>query len=187
MKHVWPVFMMVLMIIPVASQAFDGERKGVVIGGGLGVAPVARWSNGYDNERAVALAMHIIAGYAWNSDNMLVYEINCSLFASEQYNSDWLWGSGDLVTTQGFEGASWYHHFGRPGRSFFTAAGLGLFIFDRGRNYHSDPGAGYLLGSGFEFLCHFQLGAYLSGGRTFDAGRSFAHMNFSLLLSGVVY
>ncbi len=187
MKHILPTLLIVLLIAPAVSSAQDGGRKGGVGGGGLGVAPVARWSDGYFHEDVAALAVHLLGGYAWNDNDMIVLEMNGTAFASKEYNSEWLFGSDDLLTSQSFEGAAWYHYYGRPGRAFFSATGLGLFAFDRGRNYHSDHGAGYLLGGGYEFLRHFQFGLYLSGGRTFDAGRNFTHTNFSLLLTGIMY
>ncbi len=186
MKRALPVLLIVVVMMLLTSSASGGLRKGIV-GGGLGVAPVARWSDGYFHERVSALALHLMGGYAWNENNMLVLEMNGTAFASKEYNSEWLWGSDDLLTSQFFEGAAWYHYFGPAGNSLFTVAGLGLFVFDRGRHYHNDPGGGYLIGGGYEFFRHFQIGLYLSGGRTFDAGQSFGHNNLNLLASAVAF
>jgi len=176
-----------LAMLPAASSAFDGNRKGLVLGGGVGVSPVARWSTEGIGESMVGLGMHIVAGYAWDEHNVIVYEGNLTFFSSDYYNSTSLFGSSSLLSAQGIDAASWYHYAGPAGRSFFTVVGLGLCVFDRGEAYHSDSGGGYLLGGGYEFARHFQVGLYFSGGRTFDAGHDFAHRHLSLLVSGFVF
>jgi hypothetical protein len=177
----------VLAVLPVASSAFDGERKGIVLGGGVGLSPMARWSTELASESKFGVGLHFFAGYAWDEQNMIGYENNGTVYHSDYYNSDSLVGSGDLLTAQGFQGASWYHYWGQRARAFFTAVGLGLCEFSRGEGYHSDPGGAYLLGAGYQFTRRLQAGFYFSAGRTADAGPDFAHRHLSLLVSGMVF
>jgi hypothetical protein len=187
MKCILPMLIALLVILPITSSAFDGERKGLAVGGGLGVAPVAQFSTKGNFGRSTGLALQFVVGYAWSSHNLLALEVNGAFYANDQFNSSSLLSEEDFLTSQGFEGAAWYHYFGTEGESLFTATGLGLYSFNRGRHYHSDRGAGYLIGGGFEFLPHFQIGLYFSGGRTFDAGHNFGHKHFSILISGVKF
>lgn len=186
MKRFLEALCVVLAMLPVTSSAFDGNRKGFVLGGGLGVSAIARWSCGVDGEHKVGFGYHFLAGYGWDQNDLLVYEANGALYHS-LYNSDSLIGSGSLLTSQGFQGAVWCHYYGPAGRSPFTAVGLGFYSFYRGEDYHSDPGAGYLIGGGYEFTPHVQAELYFSGGRTFDAGRSFGHNHLNVLVSGIAF
>lgn len=176
-----------LVVLPAVAGVFDGERRGIVLGGGLGVSPVARWSAWGRSEDMVSLGMHMFGGYAWDERNMAGYELNIAIYNSDSFNSDSLLGSGDLLTSQGFQGASWYHFLGPPGQAFFTAVGLGFCVFDRGEGYHSSPGVAWLLGAGYTFTRRLQAGIYYSAGRTSDAGHDFAHRHLSLLVSGFVF
>ncbi len=187
MKRLLPVLMIVLLMIPVASSAFDGERKGFALGGGLGVAPVAQFTTEGNSGRSAGLALQFVLGYAWDNHNLTALEFNGAGYSNSQFNNSSLMSSSSFLTSQSFNGAAWYHYFGTEGKSLFTATGLGLYSFNRGPRYHSDRGAGYLIGGGFEFLPHFQIGLYFSGGRTFDAGHNFDHKHFSILLTGIKY
>jgi len=172
---------------PFAAAAFDGNRKGIVLGGGVGLSPIARWSTEFASESKFGVGLHFFAGYAWNEQNMIGYERNVTVYHSDYYNSDSLVGSGDLLTAQGFQGASWYHYWGQLTRAFYTVVGLGLCEFSRGGGYHSDLGGAYLLGAGYQFTRRLQAGIYFSAGRTSDAGPDFAHRHLSLLVSGMVF
>jgi hypothetical protein len=172
-----------LVSSPFAAAAFDGNRKGIVLGGGMGLSPTARWSAELASECKFGVGVHFFAGYAWDEQNMVGYEKNGTVYHSKYYNSDSLVGSGDLLTAQGFQGASWYHYWEQPARALFTVVGLGFCEFDRGEGYHSDPGGAYLLGTGYQFTRRLQAGLYYSAGRTSDAGHDFAHRHLSLLVS----
>lgn len=189
-KRVLMALLVVLTMLPVATlafTAFDGNRKGIVLGGGLGVSPVARWSQDGLGESMVGFGLQMVAGYAWNEHDMIVYENNVTMYSSEYFKSGGFWGSERLLMRQGFEGASWYHYWGSPHRAVFTVGGLGSCIFDRSENYHSDARGAYLLGAGCEVSRHFQVGLYYSGGCTDDAGREFSHRHVSVLVSGVAF
>lgn len=176
-----------LVVVSAASSAdsavFDDDRRGVVLGGGLGLSPVARWSAGGDGESMVGVGMHVFVGYAWAATDMIGFEDNSAIYSSDDFNSDSLIGSGDLLSRQGFRGASWYHYWGRAGSQVFTACGLGFCVFDRGEGYRSEAGGAYLLGIGSSFARHLQAGLYYAAGRTADGGRDFSHRHLSILVS----
>lgn len=179
------------LLIASTACGFDGNRKGFVLGGGLGVVPVAHWKVDADffginlpeiEEDRVGVGLHFVIGGAFDEHNMLVYEGNASGFKSELLDE----GVG-----QGFNGAAWYHYFGDPGKTAFTTLGLGLYSFKVGDYDPTNAGGALLLGGGYEFSRHWQVGVYLTFGKTTDSvgplSADFEHANLSILFSGIAY
>jgi hypothetical protein len=173
---------MLLVLMISSAYSFDNNRKGFVLGGGVGFAPVAKWE--VDNltiidDSNTGFGLNLVIGYAWDENNMIVYEGNVVGFKSVSIN-----------IVQGFNGAAWYHYFGPTGKTFFSTAGLGVYIFDPEDLKQNDLGGAILLGGGYEFSPHWQVGAYLSAGKTKDpdfSAISYNHVNFSILISGVAF
>lgn len=189
MRNLLSLVVMVAVVVACTSgaQAFDGQRKGFVLGGGLGIAPVASWDSGFPlfEESKAGLGLNILIGYAWDEQNMIVYEGN-----GVGYKSDF----GDANITQMFNGAVWYHYFGPKGKSFFTSAGLGVyqFVFEFQSGSFSasgsnDVGGAILLGAGYEFSPHYQVAAYVSSGKTSEPGFDYDHTHVSILFSAVAF
>lgn len=182
------VLTLVMLVVLIASSvsAFDGMRKGFVLGGGLGFSPYTTWSfseelfgfNVNFDESNVGIGLNLVIGYAWDEYNMLVYEGNVT-----GANSDLL----DETISQGFNGASWYHYFGPQGKSFFTVVGLGFYVNKVGDYDADDPGGGYLFGGGYEFARHVQAAVYFSGGQTKSDGVTIGHNHFSILIGAVAF
>jgi len=180
----------VVMLLASSAMAFDGQRKGFVLGGGLGLAPAATWKADLNvtpelEDSGPGVGVQIVIGYAWDEHNMIVYEANAAGYNSTAYGVD-------FTAYQGFNGASWYHYFGPKGKTVFTAAGLGVYSFRgeldyNGADFENDPGGGVLGGVGYEFSPHWQVGAFVSAGRTTDAGIDFDHAHINVLISGVAF
>lgn len=184
MRHSGLLLLVTFLLIACSAMAFNGERRGFVLGGGLGFAPMASWSYDYgpanfDDSKA-GVAAHLVIGHAWDDFNMIVYEGNVA-----GYSTEVVWD--DQTVSQGFNGASWYHYFRPAGRSAFTAVGLGLYVFDVEDYDANDPGFGMLLGGGYEFARHWQVGGYFSFGQTSSDGADINHSHFSVLVSGVAF
>ncbi len=187
MKRTAAVTMLMAMIFVSSSAGFDNHRQGFVLGGGIGFAPFAKWSVedsflghtvfGADETRA-GVGINILIGYAWDEKNMIVYEGNAAGYWSEYR---------DESIGQGFGGAAWYHYYGPKGKSGFTTAGLGLYSFDPEDRDANDAGFGVLLGGGYEFARHWQVGGYLSFGSSSYYGLDYRHSHFSVLVSGVAF
>ena len=176
------VLIVVVLVVLLASSvsAFNGLRKGFVLGGGLGVTPMARVSSGDYDRTKVGAGGHIVIGYAWDEFNMIVYESNATVYEVRS-----------TQIAQGFGGASWYHYFGPQGKSFFTVAGIGFAYYEEEDFDANDPGAAYLIGAGYEFARHFQVALYFSGGQTsydfFFADIEMGHNHLSILVSAVAF
>ena len=115
---------------------------------------------------------------AFAEHNMLVYEGNVVAYTSDI--ADW-------SVVQGFNGATWYHYFGRTGKSFFTTLGLGVYYFKVEDFDTNDPGGALLFGGGYEFAKHRQFGLSVAAGRTKSSGVDFDHVHISLLISGIAF
>lgn len=186
MKSKVTLGLLILILMVSSASAFDNLRKGFVLGGGLGFTPSAKWSadvktyygvEKYD-EDGTGIGYNLIIGYAWDEKNMIVYEGNIAAYKSDFFK---------VNVYQGFNGASWYHYFGQSGKSLFAAGGIGFYIFS-GEGYRSnDLGPGLLVGLGYEFTPHAQVGLYFMGGKTSSAGVDFNHSQFSLLINGVAF
>ena len=76
MKKFMCVLIALALALPVTSSAFDGNRKGFVLGGGLGVAPYAKWGikDTPFSTSNVGAGGSLFLGYAWNEMNMMVWE-----------------------------------------------------------------------------------------------------------------
>jgi hypothetical protein len=191
MKKVLIFLPLLLIVFSGAVSGFDGNRGGFVLGGGLGFAPVSKWSvdffglnvGSFEDEQP-AFALHLFIGAAFSDHNMLVYEINGTGFSTDVEGIS-------FSVSQGFSGAVWYHYFGQPGKSMFTALGLGLWIFQIEDYDAANPGGALMLGGGYEFARHWQVGAYLSFGKTSDYAygidAEFEHSQLSFLVSGAAF
>ena len=184
------------------AWGFDGLRKGFVLGGGLGFSPSSKWSGplitAIDNntnavfievieESKAGIAVNLLVGYAWDEQNMLVYEFNASAYQSDIF-------IGDRVISQGFSGAAWYHYFGSMGSTLFSVLGIGIFTFELQDADSNDPGIGGMVGGGYEFSNHWQVGAYVSAGKTSDALKNFfvgiddwSHVQVNVLVNAIAF
>jgi hypothetical protein len=99
----------------------------------------------------------------------------------------WSEGSGRMIV-QGFSGPTWYQYIGDAGRSFFMNFGLGVYVSSITDRKTNDPGFGMLLGCGYEFAKHWQIGGYYSWGHTKYGGSiDFSHYHFNILICGIAF
>jgi hypothetical protein len=181
-----------LLLSPVAAvQAFDGDRQGFALGFGAGVSPLARL-RGTDagaelTENAIGWGGSFAVGWGFTANDLIMFGNNLAGFSSSLY------GDSSLQT---FTGISWQHYFGPPGRAFYLTAGYGTYAYDwHGSRHYICWGddcnppprlprggtIGALIGGGYEFARHLQVGAYVA--RSFpenDADFSFVHANILL-------
>lgn len=173
-----------LIIMTGSTFAFDSMRKGFVLGGGLGFSPVAKWSidNTTFDESKPGVGINFVIGYAPDEFNMIGYEVNVV-----NYDSEAIVGGNKQQISQGFGGVTWYRYYGPIGKSFFTVAGLGVYVFDAEDEVANDLGLGLLGGVGYEFARHIQVGGYASYGKTSDPILDYSHFHLSILISAVAF
>ncbi len=150
------VFCMVsMMLLSTATMAFDGQRKGFVMGGGVGYGPYTEWNwnDQRDDELHAGIAGNFLIGCAWDESNMAVMEFNGNSMNSDELSE---------VGTQLFWGPMWYHYFGDIGSSIFLAGGSLFYV--AATEEEGMVGYGYLLGGGYEFSKQVQIGLYFGHG-----------------------
>ncbi len=180
---------LVALLCVARASAFDGNRAGFVVGGGVGFSPEARWENndmaGFDDQGAGG-AFGFLIGYGWNNNNLLVWDMDLA----------YVKGDVDGVASsilQGYGGPAWYRYFGAPGKAVILTVGLGLTRFmhcpDGGNDCYLNGGGGCLrIGVGYEFVRHFQAGVTVSNGISYDeSGHDFDHTTLNVLVSGVAF
>ncbi len=173
--------------------SFDGMRKGFVLGGGLGFAPVANTSiEGIDGKyEKQGLGTNFLIGYAWDERNMIVF-LRDAAFYSETVELTFM---GELVfrdkisLAQGFAGVGYYHYFGPVGKSFFVTGGIGFQDWmSLDKNWEDpDVGGALLIGGGYEFARHWQVYGSLSFGKTSDIFFEYEHAQMILTVSAVAF
>ncbi len=174
-----------LMLLFIASSvsAFDGMRRGFVIGGGIGFSADSKWSTkvlGFNiEESGSGSAGNFLIGYGWDEYNMIVADANVAIYKTSLFEPE------DI--TQGFSGVAWYRYFGEKGSAFFTALGLGQYVFEVSNLGSNVEGLGFLLGAGYEFSPHFQAAFYFNSGQTKDGGFDFEHTSLNIIVSGVAF
>lgn len=179
-------------------DAFDGSRKGFIVTGGLGLAPYGNSSLGISTiflpqdignptieVDRIAPAVSLSFGYAWNANNAIFLESNLIIYKSDP--------TYDRTILQGFLGPAWYYYPGRAGKTLFTSVGVGLYVFEIDGFAGVNPGYGFLLGLGYEFLPHLQVAGYFSYGRASEFSvisnvrETFEHKHFSVLLKALAF
>jgi len=173
-----------LVVMTGSTFAFEGMRKGFVIGGGLGFSPIGRWSadDVVFDESKPGVGLNFVIGYAPDEFNMIVYEGNVVGF-----NSEVTFLGNKQQITQGFNGLAWYRYYGPIGNTFFSVAGIGFYVFDAEDFDANDVGIGLLGGVGYEFARHIQIGGYASYGKTSDPILDYSHLHLSILVSAVAF
>jgi hypothetical protein len=172
----------VVTILSGPIRAFDGNRKGFVLGGGLGIGPSTKLKlNDTYDKNDLGFAVNIVVGYAWNNKNIISLDYNANHFWPEMFGSD--------TAISVFISPVWYHYYGNGNQSLFSAFGLGRHGLGV-KNYDSVRGLGFLLGGGYEFKRHFQVGIYYSGGNVTSQvypNRSFYIYRVNAILTFVFY
>ncbi len=164
------------------AQAFDGKRKGFVLGGGAGYCPLTYQGglgstiesfredyNYYDTVRVyvvlgpeyvsstrTSVAFQIDLGYGWDNQNIVFIRNQHSFYRTNYYLS------------QGVSAVCWSHYFGIGERSLYSTVGLGFFSkidwSHGGSTAGYDNGLSMLVGIGYQFRRHLSLDLNFSQG-----------------------
>lgn len=184
MKRVIGIALLLAAICSTTSWGFNGQRRGFVLGGGLGFTPVAtiKSEDSDFDESNAGVALNFLIGYAWDNQNMLVF----------LHDGAWSEVEGefeDIRVSQGFNGPSWFHYFGQMGHSAFINVGLGLQEFSSLESEYesNDPGFGALIGGGYEFTPHVQIYGSFSFGNTEYDIYEYKHTQLQVSVSAIAF
>lgn len=145
----------------VPSAAFDGQRKGFVLGGGLGGGAAhlkQTFSDGQDaleGERDAygSLVTDFRIGGAFNNQWMLYYDNQIWWFNTENA----LGNSETFIFGIGLVGLSYYFKTESP--SLYAVATIGIAQFGTSDNYSDSNSFGISGGLGYEFARHWSIEA----------------------------
>ncbi len=189
MKKFVVTTLFITLILSLSANAFDGNRKGFVIGCGLGLGPVAK-TDGVNNP---GFALNFLFGYAWDEQNMIVYLEDVIAYTEKSYDGK------NLLVLQGFQGIGYFHYFGPQGKSFFINGGLGIqgwtaidlddesSSFWSSNNESDEIGLGFLIGGGYEFAGHVQFYSSFSFGKSSDDYYNYNHRQLQISISVVAF
>jgi hypothetical protein len=145
------------VLAPVHAQAFDGARKGFVLGLGLGFGSAKQTISAQgvslsNTEGGLATTFKIGAGL---SDNFVLYYSNRVVF----FNADVTVGltNSSHSLNQGMSAVAGSYYLEPAGPSFFFTGELGVGILTDRDADASDSGFGVGLGVGYDFGNHFVL------------------------------
>jgi hypothetical protein len=175
------ILALMLMLAPLRASAFDGQRKGFVMGLGIGAAPLAHWSQ---KERGISetganVVFEGFIGYAWDDRNMLLWDGVATWRCSE--------AAGDSVLFQSTAGPLWRHYYGTKASSLFSSVGAGFMQQDaEGYNLEAD-GWHIRLGGGYEFTKQVQIGLDYAFGWSDRNAHRFWHHLLMLTASVAIY
>ena len=149
-------FGLIILLTASTLNAFDSERKGFVVGGGLGLAPMVKWKidNGNAEDTKIGNSFNAFIGNGFSNSNLLVFEFNGAFFSSDYFLTE---NQHSL-----FFGPVWYHFWNDE---MFTLIGAGRMSL-KGNWKVTSPGWGMMIGTGYEIYKHFILTGYLAAGRT---------------------
>jgi hypothetical protein len=152
------VFSISFLAISVQMLAFDGQRKGLILGGGLGAGYISyeETSPKFKLNRA-ALAINFKIGYAPTNSLELYVTADVSGFVY-QYQTD-----TDVIgmTIIGFSGVGLTKYLSPGGTGFFISGGVGLasldFLNTQTGSGDYDGGLGLLGGLGYDLSKHWRI------------------------------
>ncbi len=151
MKKVFWVLILSLLVSS-AAWGFDGQRKGFVLGGGLGLGMTSFQEElgGYKFDRInkFAAMTDFKIGYAPNPQWEIYYSDKSSWF-----------DVGSAIALHGLGTAAINYYWKPSAPTFYVSGGLGFSTISTPfeNNTDTDIGVGFFAGAGYEFVKHFAV------------------------------
>jgi len=147
------IYIAVSILCSISIYAFDGERKGFILGAGLGIGYLSNTTSpgfSLDTDSRVVFQANIKIGYAPSNTLEIFYNQRIS----------W-WGQSDRTFSVGLLAAAFTLYFDNTSvTGWFVSGGIGFVPTGRGRS--SDFfGFGLFAGAGYEFSRHWTVQADL--------------------------
>jgi hypothetical protein len=182
MKRILMSLTLLIVCCTTTSWAFDGQRKGFVMGGGLGFGPVATVKVDDFDESYTGIAINLLIGYAWDNQNMITVMRDGVVYTID-------FGSDKVTVAQGFGGIVWSHYFSHFDKGGFINLGLGLQDWSSLEDEYesNDPGVGVLAGGGYEFTRHVQIYGNFSLGKTSFQNIDFSHTQLTVGVAAIAF
>lgn len=176
MKRVLILFLAVsiLLLLSIQSEAFDGNRKGFTLGGGLGLGFVRYENKSHRHQNNFSLMIDLKAGYGIGNQTV-VWLTSKSAWLSEQ---------GIISAhTYGLAEINYYLRSNTP--SIYLVGGLGMVVV--GNRSDVDPGPGFLIGLRYQGDKHGALEFNLLYGRPESRKVTFTDVVLRIMLMVTAY
>ncbi len=172
-------FLIIILVLVSSTHAFDGKRKGFVLGGGIGLAPTASLScsDALVKSTAIAGGYDIFAGKGLSERNQVYLDLRQMVGDAD--------GLSDVWILHGYFGVTWRRYLSLAKHPLFSSLGLGRVVvgsLDFRRKQVHDPlldsysnstgtGWGYTIGLGYQWRKHVDVSLnYCAGGFDVDDG-----------------
>jgi hypothetical protein len=140
------VFLLVCLMSSVHLMAFDGERKGFILGGGVGGGYLSNKFPSFTLNK-FAIGTNFVIGYA-PTNSFEIYYLN---------TVSW-WFEDTITLVTGLTGIGATKYFNPKGSGLFITGGIGVGVhyapFEEG---NASYGLGLLGGIGFDIAKHWRL------------------------------
>ncbi len=138
-----------LLVLASQLAAFDGQRKGFILGGGVGYGSL-QWNAPFTDFNKGAVATNFVIGYAPSNSLEIYYTNNICFFSSE--------GSDNYI---GLTGAGVTKYLKPEGKGLYFLGGIGVSVLKTysGDYQGTDSGFGALAGIGYDVAKHFRIQA----------------------------
>jgi hypothetical protein len=207
-KSLLCIFIVIATLFLVSNaDAFNGKRKGFIIGGGLGagfstfketVTIHDFFGSGTEvleseRENKFALATNFKIGYAPSNLLEIFFTVKDSWFSTKVYFLDESSGE-DVIMASGFWGPGVTYYFNPEAPSYFITGGFGVSTLSLPFESHSEIkfGPGVYAGAGYEFRDHFYVELDLGYGKPkslalFGIGESTSMLSVALTINALAY
>ena len=167
----WQLVIIACLILGIAASAsaFDGQRKGFILGGGLGfglpsftqTVEAMGEKETSDRENKAALQTNFMIGLGATEQVLIYYSNRVSWFGIENVFGD------NVTIMDGLGGVSVAYYFQPTAPSPFILGTVGLSIWDAPFEEGSEAwyGGGFGIGGGYEFSRHYFVEADLMWGK----------------------
>ncbi len=182
---IWILVGLILFSLCANAQAFDGRRKGFILGIGAGCGSLSltqevigglSQSAESDREQKLAVVSDFKIGYASDDCWALYYTSQVSWFKMKRSLTN------DATAASGLGAAAVCYWFKPQAPSAFIAGGAGYSTWSmpfEDDAPHARLGPGFFAGGGYEFTRHWSLEAHLSWGKPTD-GESGTHEGYEI-------
>ncbi len=150
---------LVLCLLAGTAGAFNGDRKGFLLGGGIGISPVVDWdykNESQNNDLGPAFQLHVGLGLC--SRNVLMATIRVIPTGKD---------AADIETIHAQNAITWNHYFNAEQDGIYVSFGTAGFLLSRFENGTDEKSTlsleqGIEVGAGYAFNTNFQAGVHLS-------------------------
>ena len=167
-----------------SAEAFDGDRKGFILGLGAGVSAISTEvtvdNDGYhddSSDSSVGFSTSLKIGYGF-TDQFAVYYLRDAAWFGYDHNDD------NFIAGISGVGATYYIE---PNSPAYVMAGIGFGDFANFTEGEGEVGSAFVLGGGYEVYPHVQAEASYLVTNIDESGLDFSSSTFHLTLNYLWY